>query len=89
MIPQVAGVSELQRNGRKVLQPIKEGTEDVLLLSERNHVFGAVVNIEHYKMLLALIAAQEQDFWMAAAERSFDFWMDPGNDAYDKILQAG
>lgn len=86
MIPSMTGVSELQRNSKKVLAPIKSGEEDVVLLSDRNHVFGAIVNIDHYKMLLKMLDRQETDFWTAVSERSFDFWMDPSNDAYEKML---
>ncbi|MFH1012614.1 MAG: hypothetical protein V1760_02600 [Candidatus Peregrinibacteria bacterium] len=86
MIPQVTGVSELQRNSKKVLQPIKEGKEDVVLLSDRNHVFGAIVNIDHYKMLLAMLDKEEKDFWLRVSEKSLDFWLDPSNDVYEKML---
>lgn len=86
MIPTVAGVSDLQRQGKKILAPLKENTDEVVLLSDRNHVFGAIMNIDHYKELLALATRQEKDFWLAATERSFDFWMDPSNNAYEKAL---
>ncbi|PIZ70697.1 hypothetical protein COY07_06230 [Candidatus Peregrinibacteria bacterium CG_4_10_14_0_2_um_filter_43_11] len=86
MIPQVTGISELQRKGNKVLDPIREDKEQIVLLSDRNHVFGAIMNIEHYKELLQMATDQEKDFWLGVMEKSFDFWMDPSNDVYEKCL---
>ncbi|MFH0838130.1 MAG: hypothetical protein V1880_02595, partial [Patescibacteria group bacterium] len=77
MIPTVAGVSDLQRRGKEVLAPIKGGGDEVVLLSDRNHVFGAIMSIDHYKALLSLASAQEDDFWTRVSEKNLDFWMDP------------
>ncbi len=85
-IPNTAGVSDLQRKGKEVLEPIKNNEEDVVLLSDRSHVFGAIVNIEHYKELLKLATQQENDFWLSVTEKTFDFWDHPSNDAYEKCI---
>lgn len=86
MIPKVAGVSDLQRKGKKVLSPIKNNKEKIVFLSERNHVFGVIMNIDYYAELLQLATNQENDFWSGVMEKSLDFWLDPTNDAYEKCL---
>jgi hypothetical protein len=86
MIPIVTGVSELQRNGKKALAPIKERKRQLLLLAERNHVFGVVMSLEHYEELTTLLESKEADFWQGTFDSSLDFWNDKSNDVYEKCL---
>lgn len=86
MIPKVAGMSQIQRNGKKVFDPIKNGSDEVVFISDRNHVFGVTMSIEHYKELLKAAQQLEDEFWMGASESAMDFWMDKSNDVYEKCL---
>jgi hypothetical protein len=86
MLPQVAGVSDLQRRGKKVLEPIKEDKDQIVLLAERNDVFAVLMNVEHYEELVQLATNHENDFWLGAMESSLGFWKDKTNDVYEKCL---
>ena len=86
MIPKIAGVSDFQRKGKQILDPLKKGEDEVVFISERNHVFGAMMSIAHYEELLKAAERMENDFWLAASEKSMGFWNDKSNDAYEKYL---
>lgn len=86
MLPQVTGVSELQRKGKRALEPITTDKDQIVMLSDRNHVFGVVMSVEHYEQLLQLAVNHENDFWLSATQTSLDFWNHPSNDAYEKYL---
>lgn len=86
MLPQVTGVSDLQRQTKKVLEPIRAQDNKIIMLAERNHVFGVVMSLKHYEDLMTQVIDQENDFWANASESSLEFWNHPSNDAYEKYL---
>ena len=86
MLPNITGVSELQRNSKKALAPIRTDKNQIVILTDRQDVFGVIMNIEHYKELISLAIQQENDFWQGAFASSLDFWNDKSNDVYEKCL---
>lgn len=85
MIPKLAGLSDLQRRGGKVLEPIKNGSEEVIFLTDHNDIFGVTMSLKHYEDLIKAANRLENDFWQAASETSMDFWKDKSNDIYETL----
>ena len=87
-IPNIRGISELQRQGRKALGPIfeEEGQSAPVFLSDRNKLFGVVLSLEDYEALLQNQEEAESRLWLSALSASLNFWNHPSNDAYEKLL---
>ena len=78
---------KLQRKGKKALNPIfQEKKSSVVFLSDRNKLFGVVMNISQYEALMRIKAEYESKNWEKATESSLSFWNDSSNDIYEKLL---
>ena len=86
MIPILAGLSDLQRQAGKVFEPIKNGSNEIIFLTERNDIFGVSMSLEHYKALTQAAKRLEGDFWTSASESAMDFWKDESNNIYETLL---
>jgi hypothetical protein len=88
IIPNITGISELQRKGKKALLPIINSDQegDVVFLSDRNNLFAAVITIQEYERLMKRAQDKESAFWLNASESSLEFWNDPSNDIYESLL---
>jgi len=82
--PNIAGVSSLQRQARKILDQAKKENKPIFL-TERSSVSAVILSIKAYK---SLIKSQQEkdDFWLLSQEKSLDFWNHPSNDAYEELL---
>lgn len=86
MIPKLAGLSDLQRKGGRIFEPIKNGGDEVIFLTDHNDIFGVTMSLQHYEALTKAAQNLENDFWLSANERALDFWHDKSNDIYETCL---
>jgi len=82
--PNIAGVSSLQRQTKKILDQVKKDNKPVFL-TERSNVSAVILSINSYKSLLKN-QKEKDNFWASCQEKSLDFWNHPSNDAYEKLL---
>ena len=85
MIPKLAGMADLQRRAGKVMEPIKNGSEDLIFLTDHNDIFGVTMSLEYYQQLIQAAKSLENDFWNATSETSMDFWKHKSNDIYETL----
>ncbi len=87
-VPNVRGISEVQRQGKKALSPIfgEKNDQKPVFLSDRNNLFGVVLSLDAYEALLRREEDEESELWLKAFEVGADFWRDPSNDVYEQLL---
>ena len=86
MIPNVKGITEVQRKGKKAFSELyKKGADGKIFLADRNKIFAVVLSLDEYLKLNRTKLSEEDMLWIKASETSLDFWNDPSNDGYEKL----
>lgn len=80
VIPEVFGVSELQKKYRGILN--KSQNNGPVFLSDRNKISHVILSKKDY---ISLRKKHDENFWNQAQESSLDFWDHPSNNAYDEL----
>lgn len=86
MIPKIKGITEVQRKGKKAFSDLINKEENVVYLADRNKIFAVVLSVEEYEKISESHTRSSDSFWLNATESSLDFWDDPSNDVYEKLL---
>lgn len=90
MIPKIKGITEVQRKGKKAFSDLidKKGEKGVIFLADRNKIFAVVLSVQEYEKMINNQSLRDDSSWLKACESSLDFWNDPSNDAYEKLIQT-
>ncbi len=88
MLPIIKGITEIQRKGKKAFSDLFDGKKnsDVIYLADRNKIFAVVLSVEKYEKVIQPKISEESQFWLKLTESSLNFWNDPSNDIYEKLL---
>jgi len=85
-VPQIYGVSELQRKTKKVISSVKL-SENPVYLTEHNKISVVMITPEKYEALQKdSEILQERKDWEILSESSLKFWEHPSNDIYNEML---
>jgi hypothetical protein len=87
IIPNVSGVSELQRYSKRILNTVKTKRQPVFL-ADRNKISSVILDVETYEQLVQIAQSSESNFWTQAQESSLSFWNHSSNDAYEQLLAS-
>lgn len=84
-IPQITGVSVLQRKAKSVINQAHDSQAPVFL-AEHNNIKAVLLDIQQYEEMMAQMDRDEGLFWQSAQEAGLSFWEDESNDAYNEML---
>ena len=86
MVPNIKGITEVQRKGKKAFVELQQkGESGKIFLADRNKIFAVVLSVEEYAKLSKNSVNEEDLMWMKASGTALDFWNDPSNEAYEKL----
>ncbi len=86
MVPNIKGITEVQRKGKKAFSELnKKETGGKIFLADRNKIFAVVLSLDEYSKLNKSSMSEEDILWMKASQTALDFWNDPSNDGYEKL----
>ncbi len=87
MIPIIKGITEVQRKGKKAFAELLDGKskKNTIYLADRNKIFAVVLSMNEYEKITKKIS-EDNMLWLKATEKTLNFWNDPSNDIYEKLL---